>query len=184
MIGFTTRCSPVRRLLFPELKIIQYTSVAIVAASASTGNMPVTDAVLCGRTECRREHGRVAMPAVFYVDDSRDDLFYAQYVCRKERPDIALSCFQTADAAFEALCVSAAEGLALPALLVVDLYMPVDSGIGLVTRLRADQRFASMRIAVCSGSDATADRERALACGADLYVEKPIDLSALVGLGQ
>lgn len=125
-----------------------------------------------------------AMPAVFYVDDSRDDLFYAQYVCRKEHPDIALSCFQTADAAFEALCLSAAKGLALPALLVVDLYMPVDSGIGLVTRLRADHRFASMRIAVCSGSDATADRERALACGADLYVEKPIDLSALVGPGQ
>ncbi len=120
------------------------------------------------------------MPAVFYVDDSRDDLFYAQYVCRKEHADTALSCFQTADAAFEALC----EGATLPALLIVDLYMPVDSGIGLVTRLRADHRFASMRIAVCSGSDATADRERALACGADLYVEKPIDLSALVSPGQ
>jgi CheY-like chemotaxis protein len=184
MIGFTTRCSPVRRLLFPELKIIQYTSVAIVAASAPTGNMPEMDAMPCGRIERWREHGRVAMPAVFYVDDSRDDLFYAQYVSRRERPDIALYCFQSADAAFEALCVSAAEGLALPALLIVDLYMPVDSGVGLVTRLRADHRFASLRIAVCSGSDATADRERALACGADLYVEKPIDLSALVGLGQ
>ncbi len=122
------------------------------------------------------------MPSVFYVDDSRDDLFYAQYVCRKERPDIALSCFQTADAALKALCLSFAASL--PALLIVDLYMPVDSGIGLVTRLRADHRFASMRIAVCSGSDATADRERALACGADLYVEKPIDLSALVRPGQ
>jgi CheY-like chemotaxis protein len=124
------------------------------------------------------------MTAVFYVDDSRDDLFYAQYVCRRERQDIALSCFPTADAAFEALCVSAAEGAALPTLLIVDLYMPIDSGIGLVTRLRADQRFSSLRIAVCSGSDATADRERALACGADLYVEKPVDLNALVGLSQ
>jgi CheY-like chemotaxis protein len=124
------------------------------------------------------------VPAVFYVDDSRDDLFYARYVCRKERPDIALSCFETADAAFDALSLSTSEGAALPALLIVDLYMPVDSGIGLVARLRGDQRFASMRIAVCSGSDARADRERALACGADLYVEKPIDLSALVRPGQ
>ncbi len=124
------------------------------------------------------------MTAVFYLDDSRDDLFYAQYVCRRKRPDIVLSCFQTADTAFDALSLSAADGAALPALLIVDLYMPVDSGIGLITRLRADHRFASMRIAVCSGSDAKADRERALACGADLYVEKPIDLSALVDISQ
>lgn len=122
------------------------------------------------------------MPAVYYVDDSRDDLFYAQYVCRGARDDIDLSCFATSDAAFDALHASVAAGLALPALLIVDLYMPLDSGIGLITRLRADRRFSSMRIAVCSGSDATADRERALACGADLYVEKPVDLNVLMDI--
>jgi CheY-like chemotaxis protein len=119
------------------------------------------------------------MLAVFYVDDSRDDLFYAQYLCSKQQADIELTCFHTSKAAIEALTAGQTQGLALPHLLVVDLYMPVDSGLGLVEWLRADERFSSMRIAVCSGSDAEADRQRALACGADLYVEKPIDLSAL-----
>jgi CheY-like chemotaxis protein len=119
------------------------------------------------------------MPAVFYVDDSRDDLFYAEYICRKQQPDIDLTCFSTSQAAFEALRTRQAEGVALPDLLIVDLYMPLDSGLVLVARLRSDRHFASLRIAVCSGSDAEADRERALASGADLYVEKPISLSAL-----
>ncbi|WP_160011511.1 response regulator [Rhizobium sp. 18055] len=119
------------------------------------------------------------MAAVFYVDDSRDDLFYAEYICRKQQADIDLTCFSTSQAAFEALRTRQAEGLALPDLLIVDLYMPLDSGLVLVARLRSDRHFASLRIAVCSGSDAEADRERALASGADLYVEKPISLSAL-----
>lgn len=124
------------------------------------------------------------MPAVYYIDDSRDDLFYVQYLCRKQQSDVDLNCFSTSQAAFEALCARQSEGLPPPDLLIVDLYMPVDSGLGLLTALRADDRFSSMRLAVCSGSDDEADRERALAAGADLYVLKPIDLNSLLSGSQ
>lgn len=118
------------------------------------------------------------MRGVFYVDDSRDDLFYAQYVCRKQQLGIELSCFSTSEAAIACLHACHADGRALPDLLIVDLYMPLDSGLALLAALRADDRYAAIRLAVCSGSDADADRDRALAAGADLYLEKPLDLNA------
>ncbi len=120
------------------------------------------------------------MPAVFYVDDSRDDLFYLKYVSRKQGSDIDLHCFATADEAMAALETLHAEGQPFPRWLVVDLYMPFDSGLALIATLRADARFSSMRLGVCSGSDAVIDRQRALASGADFYLEKPLDLSAVM----
>ncbi|PDS62807.1 hypothetical protein CO653_26320 [Rhizobium anhuiense] len=120
------------------------------------------------------------MPTLFYVDDSRDDLFYLDYISRKQQIDVDLFCFSTADMALEALEARAAEGKAVPDLLITDLYMPLDSGTGLVLSLRRDVRFKSMQLAICSGSDADEDRARALEAGADFYLEKPLDLAALI----
>ena len=120
------------------------------------------------------------MTTLFYVDDSKDDLFYLDYICRKQQIDVDLFCFSTADMALEALEARAAEGKAVPDLLITDLYMPLDSGTGLVLSLRRDVRFKSMRLAICSGSDADEDRARALEAGADFYLEKPLDLAAVI----
>lgn len=121
------------------------------------------------------------MPSLFYVDDSRDDLFYLDYIKRKQQVDVDLFCFSTADAAFEALQTSLEAGDAMPDILIADLYMPLDSGSGLIERLRRDERFAAMRLGICSGSDAVEDRERALAAGADFYLEKPLDFAGIIG---
>ncbi|MBB4479112.1 response regulator [Rhizobium sp. 9T] len=120
------------------------------------------------------------MPTIVYVDDSRDDLFYLDYIRKKQQIDVDLFCFSTAETALEALKQRVAEGWAPPELLIADLYMPLDSGIGLVSRLRGDDRFSAMRLAICSGSDADEDRARALEAGADFYLEKPLDLAAIV----
>ncbi|MBB4573452.1 MULTISPECIES: response regulator [Rhizobium] len=120
------------------------------------------------------------MPTIVYVDDSRDDLFYLDYIRKKQQIDVDLFCFSTAETALEALKQRVAEGWAPPELLIADLYMPLDGGIGLVSRLRGDDRFSTMRLAICSGSDADEDRARALEAGADFYLEKPLDLAAIV----
>lgn len=121
------------------------------------------------------------MPSLFYVDDSRDDLFYLDYIRRKQQVDIDLFCFSTADAAFEALQTRLRAGDGTPDILIADLYMPLDSGSGLIERLRQDERFAAMRLGICSGSDAIEDRERALAAGVDFYLEKPLDFAGIIG---
>ena len=50
----------------------------------------------------------------------------------------------------------------------------------LVTRLRRDDRFKAMRLAICSGSDAAEDRARSLEAGADAYLEKPLDPAGII----
>jgi DNA-binding response OmpR family regulator len=121
------------------------------------------------------------MPTLFYVDDSRDDLFYLDYIRKKQQIEVDLFCFPAADAAFEALEKRLEEGGAMPDILIADLYMPLDSGSGLVHRLRQDARFSAMRLGICSGSDAMEDRERALVAGADFYLEKPLDFAGILG---
>lgn len=121
------------------------------------------------------------MPILFYVDDSKDDLFYIDYIRKKQKVDVDLFCFSTAQAAFEALEKRLERGEGVPDILIADLYMPLDSGSGLITRLRGEDRFSTMRLGVCSGSDAAEDRERALAAGADFYLEKPLDFASITG---
>ncbi|PKA41000.1 response regulator [Rhizobium sullae] len=120
------------------------------------------------------------MPVIFYIDDSRDDLFYLDYIRKKERIAVDLFCFTTAEAALTALEQRFAKSAALPDMLIADLYMPLDSGLALVARLRMEARFIPIRLCVCSGSDAEEDRERALAAGADSFLQKPLDFAAIL----
>ena len=121
------------------------------------------------------------MPILFYVDDSKDDLFYLDYIRRKQQVDVHLFCFSNPQAAFEALEERLERGDSVPDVLIADLYMPLDSGSSLIARLRRDERFSAMRLGICSGSDAVEDRERALAAGADFYLEKPLDFTGFFG---
>jgi CheY-like chemotaxis protein len=119
------------------------------------------------------------MPALFYIDDSRDDLFYVDFIRKRRKLALEMVCFSTTQAALEVLEEREAAGQELPQLLIVDLYMPLHGGLSLIRKLRGDGRFSHMRLGVCSGSDADEDRSRALAAGADFYIEKPIDLDEL-----
>jgi DNA-binding response OmpR family regulator len=123
---------------------------------------------------------RAPMPVIFYIDDSRDDLFYLDYIRKKERISVDLFCFATAEAGLAALEHRSAERAPLPDMLIADLYMPLDSGLALIARLRAEARFKTMRLCVCSGSDAEEDRQRALVAGADSYLQKPLDFAAIL----
>jgi CheY-like chemotaxis protein len=67
----------------------------------------------------------------------------------------------------------------LPQLLIVDLYMPLDSGLALIATLRADDASHP-----CGSASAPARMPSSIASvrwpsGADFYLEKPIDLGAV-----
>ena len=61
------------------------------------------------------------MPILFYVDDSRDDLFYIDYIRKKQKVDVDLFCFSTAQSAFEALEERLERGEGVPDILIADL---------------------------------------------------------------
>lgn len=115
------------------------------------------------------------MPLIFYIDDSKDDLFYLDYMRRKGVLKAELVTFSEAQKAWEMLEERHRNGEPLPDLLIADLYMPLDGGLSLVQQVGSDPRFAAIRLGICSGSDAKEDRRRSLATGAHVFFLKPLN---------
>jgi len=67
-----------------------------------------------------------------------------------------------------------------PDLVVLDLMLPRISGERVCQELRADPRTADVPVVVVSARIQEAERLRALAAGADVFISKPYDLGALV----
>ena len=59
-------------------------------------------------------------------------------------------------------------------LVVTDVNMPVMDGLKLVRHVRGDPRHETTPIVIITTDDAPHDRERAMALGANAYIEKPI----------
>ncbi len=67
-----------------------------------------------------------------------------------------------------------------PALILMDIQMPVMNGLEAIARLRADLRFAVTPIIAVTALAMPGDRERCLAAGASEYLSKPLSLVELV----
>lgn len=65
-------------------------------------------------------------------------------------------------------------------LVMADLYMPVMDGFTLVERLRADPKLSGLPIMVISAGGGDA-RQRALELGVDVYLQKPVQFSDIIG---
>jgi two-component system chemotaxis response regulator CheY len=59
-------------------------------------------------------------------------------------------------------------------LVLTDVNMPVMDGLKLVRHVRGDPRHAKTPIVIITTESAPNDRDRALALGANAYIEKPI----------
>ena len=64
-------------------------------------------------------------------------------------------------------------------LILMDLMMPVLDGFETIRTIRADQRLPALPVVALSARAAADDRNRALACGADEFVSKPVDPARL-----
>jgi CheY-like chemotaxis protein len=113
---------------------------------------------------------------VFYVDDSPDDRMFAIHCHRKGNYRFLLTAFSTGFAAMLDIERRAARSEKLPKLFVVDHYMPVMDGPELIQLVRADMRFSEMLLAVCSGGDDPTDLQTARDAGAQILLQKPLDL--------
>lgn len=66
-----------------------------------------------------------------------------------------------------------------PAMLLVDLMMPVLNGYEVIERVRSNPDYASMRIIVVSALNSNDSLVRALNMGADEFITKPIIMERL-----
>lgn len=67
-----------------------------------------------------------------------------------------------------------------PALVLLDMNLPVLDGWSVCTRARQDPEIAHIPIIALTAHAMSADRERALAAGCDDYATKPIDFPLLL----
>lgn len=83
----------------------------------------------------------------------------------------------TANTAEEALTKALAEQ---PAVIVMDIKMPVVDGFEATRRLKADPRTAPIPVIALTAHAMQEDRDKALAAGASEYETKPVDLDRLL----
>jgi two-component system chemotaxis response regulator CheY len=65
-------------------------------------------------------------------------------------------------------------------LVVTDVNMPVMDGLKLVRHVRGDPRHEKTPVVVITTENAPHDRDRALALGANAYIEKPIQAPRVI----
>jgi len=75
-------------------------------------------------------------------------------------------------------------GAALPDLVLLDLRLPRLDGLELLAVVQGDAVLNQIPMVVLTTSDAEADRQRALACGASSYLVKPFGEHELLALTQ
>lgn len=69
-----------------------------------------------------------------------------------------------------------------PQLVVLDLYMPHIDGFQVCRHLKSDPDTAPIKILAISGMALEANIQHAKDCGADAFLEKPLDINRLLGL--
>ena len=71
-----------------------------------------------------------------------------------------------------------------PDLVLMDIQLPDIDGVEALSRLRADERTASIPVLALTAQAMHGDRERFLAAGFDGYLSKPVDVVELIKVVQ
>lgn len=111
-------------------------------------------------------------PTILIVDDEPHIIRALTFVLEREGYELT-----TAMDGAEAL---AAAGTVQPDLAIVDAMMPKMDGFALCQHLRQDPQLAGTQILFLTAKGQEADRQRAVAAGADQYLTKPFSPSEVV----
>ena len=116
---------------------------------------------------------------IYFVDDSDDEHFILNITLKKEKINIDLNMYLSFDDFYEDF---QHETKADHLLVVFDLNLPVVNGIQAIKRVRGNRNLRGVVIGICTGSEDPADRRNAIEAGADFFINKPLNKTALMNI--
>jgi CheY-like chemotaxis protein len=118
-------------------------------------------------------------PLILHVDD--DDLI--AYLLKREIKDFEIVRVNNGDQAIDFLNRSGTfQDAPRPSLVLLDLHMPKKDGLQILAAIRANPDLATIPVAIFTTSQRPADREQALALGADHFIYKPSGIEGFIEL--
>ncbi len=113
------------------------------------------------------------MVKILYIEDNEDNIYMLSRRLQRKGHEVLIA-------------RDGAEGLVqaksrAPALILVDLGLPVIDGWEVTRQLRVAPETAAVPIIALSAHAMPEDRERAFAAGCDDFIAKPVDFPRLIG---
>ena len=112
------------------------------------------------------------MKKILVIEDNEQNLYLVKFIMEKNGCEVIAA-------------RDGREGIELaiqakPALILLDIQLPVMDGYAVARELRKDATLADIPIVAVTSYAMTGDRERALAAGCTGYIEKPIDPATFI----
>ena len=112
------------------------------------------------------------------IDDSEDEVFLTRRLFKRSLIDLRIHHYATGEACLADAAIGDEE-VTEQSILIADLNLVTISGIDVIRSLRCTASFSTTIMGICSGSVNPADSIAARSAGADFFVEKPLNLTAL-----
>ena len=112
------------------------------------------------------------MVKILYVEDNEDNVYMLTNRLTRRGYEVV-----SARDGEQGIAMAASEA---PALILMDLSLPVIDGWEATRRLKADTRTRNIPVIALSAHAMAGDREKALAAGCDDYDTKPVELPRLL----
>ncbi len=111
---------------------------------------------------------------IVMVDDDPEDIFLLRRALRNANIVQNFKGIESGDELFEYLGETDSE---LPKLILIDINMPGLNGYQVLRKLRANQDWSAITVAMLSTSTLEADKKKAFANGADQFFSKPVSVA-------
>lgn len=119
--------------------------------------------------------------SILMVEDNPQDEMLALRALSKvnlaNQVDVVRDGQQAVDYLFQQGEFAGRAGMALPAVVLLDLGLPRLGGLEVLERLRADPRTQLLPVAILTSSDEEQDRLKSYRNGANSFVRKPVDFA-------
>lgn len=115
---------------------------------------------------------------LYFIDDSEDEKFLTELLFESQKIQLDLKHFDNVSK-FEDFFIESSMCPNDADLLVVDLNMPIKNGIDTIRYLKSKDQYNSLIMGICTGSEDPADKENSISAGAEFFIKKPLDKTAL-----